>query len=336
MHKHTPYPRYTRREFIRKSALGTAGTMMGLSGFPAIAFAKKTLTVGYIPILDHLTLPISHYRDNGGFRHISITPRLFKSWSSISGALRAGVIDAAFLLSPHAMALFSRGVEIKSVLVGHRNGSAITVREGAGITRPKDLRGRKIGIPSRDSTHAALLDRYLRQDELTLADVVPKVIAPPHMLLAMKANRIDAFIVAEPFSTRAERMGIGKTLLLSKEIIPEHICCVAVVRRKAIEANPEGIREWVESLQKSGKAIDQDKADNRGMIVAEIAEKYTPHKAADIARGMLNPEDRITYNRLAPKVSDYREVLDLARRAGLIKDMKIENFIDDRFALAST
>lgn len=71
------------------------------------------------------------------------------------------------------------------------------------------------------------------------------------------------------------------------------------------------------------------------MTAAEISEKYTPQKAADIARGMLTPQDRIACGRLSPETADYRKALDMARRAGVVEDMDVKGFIDDRFALAT-
>lgn len=61
---------------------------LGLLAGAAQVQAKETLTVGYLPILDHLALLVSHTQDNASFRDVEIKPRLFKSWPAMTGALK--------------------------------------------------------------------------------------------------------------------------------------------------------------------------------------------------------------------------------------------------------
>jgi NitT/TauT family transport system substrate-binding protein len=320
----------SRREFLKKTATGAAA--IGFSGmaFPGIVFSKTTLRTGYLPILDHLTLMVSHARDNDSFKHIRIEPRMFKRWSAVSGALKAGVIDAAFLLSPLGMDMFAQGADIRSILVGHRNGSGITVKKDSEINAPADLKGKKIGIPSKISTHVAILDRWLRTGGISVKDVITRSIAPPNMIYALEQGRIDAFVVAEPFCAKAETEGKGRTLSLSKDIIPGHICCTVVVRNEILKSNPEGIREWVASLNRSGMFIDQDKA-AAAKEVARIATKYMKFDEQTIIAGMMNPNDRITYSDLNPRIGDYQTILNISSMAGIIGNINLNDFIDDRF-----
>lgn len=317
-----------RREFLKKSAYGSALLGAGIIGFPAIVRAKTDLRVGYIPILDHMTLMVSHARDNDGFKTVNVKPRMFKSWSSLKGALKAGVVDAAYLLAPAAMDQFNKGVDIRSIIVAHRNGSAITTALNSGISSPADLKGKKIAIPSKLSTHKALLDQYLKKGGLTLDDVETRVIAPPDMPKSMKAGRIDAFIVAEPFCAKAESMGVGETLVLSKEIINRHVCCVVVARKEALAGNREGIVEWLASIVRSSEFIEQDKFENGARETAEIVSKYTPHKPGDIVNGMMNPWDRIIFDDLRPRKEDYRTIADISTKAGLIQSVDLDRFVD--------
>ncbi len=323
-----------RREFLKKTAAGAAA--LGFTGmaFPGIVFSKTSLRTGYLPILDHLTLMVSHARDNDSFKHIRIEPRMFKGWNATAGALKAGVIDAAFLLSPLAMDLFVQGADIRSVLVGHRNGSGITVRKDSAINAPGDLKGKKIGIPAKISTHAAILDQWLRTGGLSLKDVTTRSIAPPNMIYALEQNRIDAFIVAEPFCSKAETEGKGLTLALSKDIIPGHICCVVVVRNEILKSNPEGIQEWVASLNLSGSFIDRNKS-NSAEEVARIVKNYMKFNEQVIISGMMNPNDRITYSDLNPRIGDYQTILDISHGAGILGNINLNDFIDDRFYRAS-
>ncbi len=296
------------------------------------AAPKVHLRVGYLPILDHLTLLVSYANERCALQQVEIEPKMFKAWREMAGALKAGVIDAAFILSPLAMDLFNQGVEIKTVLLAHRDGSAITVKTGSAIRTAADLRGKAIAIPDRKATHTALLNKYLLSGGISLQDVKAKVIAPPNMIKAMLLGRIDAFIVAEPFGAKAQHDGVGKILVLTKDIINHHVECIVVVNQKVIKNHRAAIQEWVDSLIRAGKWIDQDKLENGSKQVAHITSKtYLPHSEANIIRGLQNPADRISFSDLKPVQEDFQTIVDISRQAGIIDTVNLEGFIDDSF-----
>jgi NitT/TauT family transport system substrate-binding protein len=328
--KKRPFKNMDRRQFLKASAVGCAALGLSSFGFPSILTAKTTLKMGYIPILDHFALLMSHARDNSSFKAIDIEPVQFKSWDALAGALKANVIGGAMILSNFGMDLFNNGLDIRSVAVGHRHGSGITVRADSAIKSPADLKGKTIAVPYRVSTQAAILDKYLRSGGLSLKDVTVMAVPPPNMPDSLKAGSIDAFLGPEPAGERAVQAGTGKVLKFSKDIVPNHICCIAVVHKKELSSNPEGVREWLHSMQRSGKFIDEDKA--RGSIeVATLARKYVQIDERVIVNIMQKPTNRITYNDLAPKVSDYQTIHDLSVSAGLIQKTDLNTFVDESF-----
>jgi NitT/TauT family transport system substrate-binding protein len=303
----------------------------GLLGF-SNASAKTHLRVGYLPILDHLILLVSHAQDNQTFKSIEIEPKLFKSWRGLEGALRAGVIDAAFILSPLAMDLFNKGVDIKTILLAHRDGSAITVKSNSFIQSALDLKGKAIAIPDRRATHTALLNVYLTKNaNLSLKDVVTKVIAPPDMLKAMQLNRIDAFIVAEPFGSMSQDQGVGKLLILTKDIVNNHVDCIVVIRQDKLRENPVAIQEWITSLIQAGQWIDEDKLQNHSEQVAQLTKKYLPYAERAIMSGLQNPNTRISFSDLNPDKADFQIIVDISRQAELIDAVDLDAFIEGQF-----
>ncbi len=298
----------------------------------AYAANKVELRVGYLPILDHLTLLVSHAKDNDSFQHVNVKPKLFKSWRGMVGALKAGVIDAAFILSPLAMDLFNQGVSVKTILLAHRDGSAITVKTGSNITKAQDLQGKAIAIPDKKSTHTALLDQYLRQGNLSLQDVKTKVIAPPNMLKVMQLGRIDAFIVAEPFGAKAQAKNIGEILVLTKDIVQNHVECIVIVNSNLISTHADAIQEWVNSLIKVGKWIDTDKLENGSKQIASItAKKYFPHNQETVIMALQNPIDRISFSDLNPSIDDFKTIMDISLQANIIQNVDLNDFIEPRF-----
>ena len=298
----------------------------------SFAFTKTHLKVGYLPILDHLTLLVSHAQDRCAFQQVEIEPKMFKAWGEMVGALKAGVIDAAFMLSPLAMDLFNQKVDIKTILLAHRDGAAITVKSNQAIHSAADLRDKIIAIPDRKATHTALLNHYSRSAGISLKDVQTKVIAPPNMIKAMLLGKIDAFIVAEPFGTKAQYNGIGQILVLTKDIINHHVECVVVIHQRIIQENPQAVQEWVDSLIRAGQWIEQDKLQNGSKKVAHLTSKtYYSHSEANIIRGLQNPPDRISFSDLKPVQQDFKIILDISVQSNIIDKVNLEDFIDDSF-----
>jgi NitT/TauT family transport system substrate-binding protein len=321
----------SRREFLKTTLAAGAALSVSSLGLPVISHAKADLKIGYLPIFDHLSLLVSHARDNNSFSKVSVTPTMFKSWNSIAGALKANVLDGAFLLANFAIDQFNKGLDIKTILVGHRHGSGLTVRKNSNLTSPGDLKGKTVAIPADISTHTALLNLYLKQAGLSLNDVTTRVIAPPSMAAALKDGSIDAFIVAEPFCEKTQLAGFGHISVLSKDIMADHMCCIVVIRDDVLKAKREGIQEWVNSLVRSGRFIEEDKAAG-AMKVADISAKYLKkHSKKEVVNVLRNPIDRITYGDLEPRLADYQKILDISVQAGFMGSLDLTPFVDDSF-----
>ncbi len=320
-----------RRQFLKTTAVGCAALGLSSLGFPSIAVSKTTMKIAYIPILDHFAMLMSHARDNGSFKNIDIEPMQFKSWDALAGALKANVVGGAMILSNFAMDLFNNGMDIRTVAIGHRHGSGLTIRADSSIKSAADLKGKTVAVPYRVSTHAVILDKYLKTAGLSLKDVNIMPVPPPNMPDSLKSGSIDAYLGPEPAGERAVQAGTGRILKLSKDILPNHICCVAVVHKQQLSSNPEGIREWVHSIQRSGKFIDEDK-DKGSKEVATLARKYVQIDERVIVNVMQHPSNRIIYSDLAPKLADYQTIHDMSVSAGLIQKTDLKTFVDASFS----
>jgi NitT/TauT family transport system substrate-binding protein len=295
--------------------------------------AKATIRVGYLPIADHLPVVVAHANDNGNNRHIDVVPRKFKNWGHITGAFRAGAIDAAFILSPLAMDMYNKKNDLQAILLAHRDGSAITVKVGGNIKSALDLKGKAIAIPDNLSTHKALLSHYLIGAGLSLSDVKTLVISPLNMEKALKKGAIDAFIVAEPFGAKAQISGVGEILVLTNNIEKNHLDCILIVRKSFIENNSDGVQEWVDSLIRAGKFIDADKMNNQSTEVANIAskQKYMGHKPTALKNGLQMPIDRISFSDLNPNVDDFQRIIDMSKKAKMLQSVNLDGFINATF-----
>jgi NitT/TauT family transport system substrate-binding protein len=105
-------------------------------------------------------------------------------------------------------------------MAAHKNGSAIIANQN--INSISELDGKNVGIPSRFSSHYFILDKLINKHgiKVNLIDM-----APTEMPFALLTGRLDAYIVAEPFGQLAVKYE-AKNLIFSKDIEPNHICCL--------------------------------------------------------------------------------------------------------------
>ena len=315
-----------RRDFLKASGLALAAAATpGIVG-SVFAGARVTIKIGYLPLSDHL-LMIAAEREQ--FRNVEIKPVKFSSWPEIAEALKNGAIDGAFLLTPIGLTLRQKGVPVKVVLLGHRNGSALTVRNNIGINRVEDLKGKILAVPSPFSTHNILLRKLLTEKHIDPArDLKIIDMAPPEMVNALATGRIHGYIVAEPFGAQAEAQKVGKVLTLSKDIWPNHICCVLNLRETVINAHPEAVQELVSGFTRTAAFIEANPAQ-----AAKGSTKILGQRPEIIEKVLTSPRDRLSFLNLVPAKADFAATQDYMVKFGISKEkVDLARYLDDRFA----
>ena len=67
--------------------------------------------------------------------------------------MKAGRLEATFMIAPLAMKLREQGLPVRILYLGHRDGSEVMVRKDLKATTLRDLRGKVFAIPSKYSNH---------------------------------------------------------------------------------------------------------------------------------------------------------------------------------------
>ncbi len=330
------------KAFRRHSADGADSRSVHTKRSPV----KKRIKAAHIQITDHLALGVlSHFIDNGTW-----TPRYFEletlsmpNWNPVQDALESGEADAAFILAPMGMDLFSADVPVRLVLFAHKNGS-ICVRSADSTNQEAlhdFLKGKTFFLPHILSIHHMLADMFLREIGLKLGPVgKPDIdvfyeVVPPVLMPEFLSNNPDScgFIVAEPMGTKAIREGAGSLMFLSGELWENHPCCVLLMQKRFIEDYEDAAHEFVEMLVKAGLFIARE-----------------PESAARIAVDFLDPEKRFGLNLslietvlkdpkglktddMFPVIEDLDRIQRYMKSPmGLGKPVDLERFVDLRFA----
>lgn len=328
---------------------------------------RDRLVVGHLPVTCHLTCPVTSWVSTHSERGSVFQSRRFTSWSAVTEAFQAGELSAAFILAPLAMTMRRRGVPVKIVYLGHRDGTTLIVKRDGPVQTFADLRGKKIAVPHRYSNQriliARLIDRFqMREGEVELLDF-----PPPEMPAGLRSNSFDAYITGEPFGARAELDGFGRVLYFTKDVWPNFISCVLCVRQDLIDHRRALVQELVDGIASSGFWLDAPGEDLAPGVRAAGAGARPDPSAVDLPadwprthraqaaliasrREMLGqspellryvlsrPPDRVRYVELSPARTDFEEIQRYAERlhffepASAARPFGFEDYCDPTFA----
>ena len=307
---------------------------------------RVKINIAHIQITDHIILGVlKHLIDKGDMvpEHFELVTECMAGWNPVQQAIEKGTVDAAFVLGPIAMDLFSYGTPIKLVLLAHKNGS-IFVRNTSGAYRDPFsdfFKGKSFLIPHKLSVHHMLSHLFFTRIGLTpgLAgegdnDVIFEVVAPVKMQEFLQKNPdTGGFMVAEPMGTRAIAAGAAKQQFLSSEIWDNHPCCVVAVRDEMIDQYPDAVQELTRMLVQAGQFVEK-----KPESAAEIGVKFLdPDRAlglkVPILKNVLTEDRGIRTGDLFPDVEELNRMHRyMTDEMGIGRAIDMNRFVDSRFA----
>ena len=302
---------------------------------------KASIKIGHIKITDHLILGVTKHKvdtEEEIFQHSQLETVPMVSWNQVGDALIEKKIDGAFMLAPYAMDLFKSGEKIKLVLLGHKNGSILIKNKKANVKTFEDFKGKMVIIPYQLSVHNMLFHKILTEHGLDAGpakDVSLEVFAPAQIPEAIRLDdegEIGGFIVAEPFGSQVVMAGLGEELALSKDIWPDHPCCVFVMRDEVVNKHEDAVYEIVDSLVKSGKFIK-----NNPDEASKIGAEFLGQQVDVIKKVLTEPADRITTHELMPILEDLDEIQRyMSQKMTAVKGLiDVDKFVDKKYAIAA-
>jgi taurine transport system substrate-binding protein len=178
--------------------------------------AAKDVTIGYMGMFNPWKHAISEklIEKETGY---TVKWRRFDSGAKVMTAMASGSVDLASAGSSPIAAGVSRGVEIELVwiLENIADAEALVVRDGSGITKPSDLKGKRIAVPFVSTTHFhalfALEQFGLSDKEVKLINMQPNTIAA-----AWQREDIDGAFIWDPVLGKIKKN--GKVLISSKTL----------------------------------------------------------------------------------------------------------------------
>ncbi len=276
--------------------------------------AKRALTVGYLPVTCHLTCPVTDYASKSTQSNTNFNSQRFTDFPTVVSALEAKQIQATFMIVPLAMKLREEGVPVKICYLGHRDGSEIIVAKNSKAKSLRDLKGKKIAIPSPYSNQNLVIHKLMEDQGMNQEDITFIVLPPPDMPTSLASGAIDGYFVGEPFCAKAELDGIGRVLYYARDIWPNFISCALVVHEDLIKEKPEVVKDLVRGIAASGAWAETHRAEAAKLVAPYYRQNQ---KVLDYVL-TANPH-RVSYVQLTPTDDELQAIQDMALKMGVLK-----------------
>jgi NitT/TauT family transport system substrate-binding protein len=319
------------------TAIRHAGLVLAAVLFAAItplrsALAQETvLRVGHFPNVTHVQALVAHglsRQGRGWFeerlgREVKIEWFVYNAGPSAMEALFAGSIDLTYVGPSPAINAYSKARgDIRIVAGAVEGGAALLVQRDAGLQKPADFKGRKIGTPQLGNTQDVAARAWLTEGGLKItltggdAHVIPT--ANPDQLGLFQRRDLDAVWTVEPWVSRIETEGNGTVLVEERDAVTTVLVAVAKTlaqRRDLVRrfvAAHEELTEWIRTHPAEAQAAVREEliAETRTDVKPELIARAWPRivVTAKIAREPLEH-----FVKKAKEAGFLRAVPDLSR-----------------------
>lgn len=300
-----------------------AGPQPGPGAAPA---APTKVRIGHFPNVTHTHGLVAHAlsrQQKGVFeKHLGqgavVEWYVFNAGPSAMESLMTGGLDATYVGPNPALNAYTKtkGAEVR-VLGGATNGgSALVVRQAAGIEKPEQFRGRRIATPQLGNTQDVVCRAWLGEQgmkvTLTGGDVQVVPTDNPDQLSLFQSGALDAAWTVEPWVSRLEMEGGGKVFLEERD----SLTTIFVGRAKFVAERPAVVEKLraahAELTQWIAAHPDEAKALVRGELEA-LTRRPMKQELVDRCWPRLHFTDTV-------ELAAFQSFVDKARAAGLANE----------------
>jgi len=133
----------------------------------------------------------------------------------------------------------------------------------------EDLGGLTIGSHSKLTIHYLLMMNIIKSEGIRWSAPINLEIHPlGEMIGKLKSGAVQGFIMPEPINAVAAANGVGRIIKLSREIWPDHPCCLLAARKDFADGNPALMQSVTLALLEA--ALFADRAENRDEFIDTI------------------------------------------------------------------
>jgi two-component system, oxyanion-binding sensor len=281
------------------------------------------LHIGFIPLVDAAALIVAVDKGFTAAEGLDVNLVREVSWSNVRDKLNIGLLDAAHLLAPVAIAsslgLGHVKVPIAAPFTLGINGNAITVSKALHAAIMDEIDGDPYDPMATARALSKVVAKRAKRgaEPLTFAmtfpfsthnyqlrfwmaaggvdpdeDVRLVVLPPPYMVDSLANGHVDAFCVGAPWNSIAVDKGVGHILHFASDILARAAEKVLAVRQNWAERNPEILASLVRAAARAAEYVEQPQ--NRAEVARLLAQPERIGVDADVIRRTLDGRLRIS------------------------------------------
>lgn len=265
--------RMTRRNF---TAFAAAIGLTASFGVPTMAqnvelWTSRDAQQGSLPIIAQEQ---GFFRDNG----VDVTVKFVSSGSELPAGMAGGTIPIAVAAATNPMAMAASGIPVKILAqISDISGiMQVVVRDGAGITKPADLEGKKIGI-TRIPLSVSVLERGCATYGCDFSKIDMVNMQPEDIVLAYERNNVDTVLTWEPWASYVVQRG-GKVMFsATQSFIPgqegekkiDAVYAALFARPDFMQADPKSVEGILRGLAQAAEFLTAN-PDQGAEIVGKV------------------------------------------------------------------
>jgi NitT/TauT family transport system substrate-binding protein len=259
---------------------------------------KRPLTVAVQPWIGFQGHFIATGKDLFAQEGIEVKEATFQAATDTNTALTAGKIDLAWVGGPDLITMVARAPSLKIIMVSDYSDGGDGIL-GRNITRPEDLKGKKVA--REDAPYAiAFLGAYLAKGGMTEKDVEVLSLPANEAMTAFVSNQVDAATTYEPWLSQAVKTANAQVIFTSKDtnIIPN----VLAATSETIANRRDDILAYLRAIDKGLALVKSDPSGTAAISAAKLGVKPEdiPAQQAGIKGFDVADNKSVTFNSSNP------------------------------------
>ncbi|MCK9150593.1 ABC transporter substrate-binding protein [Methanobacterium alcaliphilum] len=199
---------------------------------------SRIIYVGYLPSSHQAALFAADELELFDKNNLSVQLVPFSSGAEMVKALEQEKIDIGYCGITPVTAAIDKGYSLKIVAPVNLEGSGIVNAENSNIEKASDLENTTVAIPKNGSIQDLLLHIYLKNNHVNFSNINITESEVPMMPFGLQEDSYDSYVAWEPFVSIGKDLEIGKVLVYSQDIWPNHPCCIIVTSENFIKNKP--------------------------------------------------------------------------------------------------
>ncbi|MDQ1912821.1 ABC transporter substrate-binding protein [Paenibacillus sp. GD4] len=321
------------------SACGTnakqeAAPSAGGTGGAATA-AKKDFVIGYLNVMDDAQAMLAYEAKLYDKHGLNAKLQKFNSGTDLIKAMVGGQVDAGVLGFTNAVSWASKGAGLKVVGGAQMGFHSILVKEGSGITKVEDLKGKKLASQGQGSTADIVLTGVtLKNANLTKQDLQMVYVEPAQAIQSLASGAVDAAFVFEPYDSIATKtMGMKQIYEIGK--VWPFPCMVVITTDKHLKENRDAVNMVLDAQKEAIEMLQKDPSKSAELLVSKFVDKdtMTSHhggemKSVEVIKQAI--ETQIFNWEITPdQITRMQEISDIMSSQGILeKTVNVKDILD--------